>query len=184
LRIKNKKTKNFTTRHFVAGNTREVLGYIPMPMNPPLLFRLATREDLPDIIQMLADDPLGASRESTDETVSDNYIRAFEQICKDPNQELTIVEMNGEKVATIQITFIQYLTYRGGLRAQVEAVRTHSKYRGQGIGKKVFEYAIKRAKEKGCHLIQLTSDKKRPDAIRFYESLGFAATHEGMKLKL
>jgi GNAT superfamily N-acetyltransferase len=153
-------------------------------MNNALLFRLATKEDLREIIQMLADDPLGSLREKTEASISHNYIKAFEQICKDPNQELTIVELNAEKVATFQLTFIQYLTYQGGLRAQIEAVRTHSKYRGQGIGKKVFEYAINRAKEKGCHLIQLTSDKKRPDAIRFYESLGFAATHEGMKLQL
>ena len=101
-----------------------------------------------------------------------------------PYQELTIVEMNGEIVATFHLTFIQYLTYQGGRRAQVEAVRTNSKYCGQGIGATVFKYAINRAKEKGCHLLQLTSDKKRPDAIRFYESLGFSATHEGMKLKL
>jgi GNAT superfamily N-acetyltransferase len=151
-------------------------------MNTALTFRLATKADLFDIVRMLADDTLGATREKMEDTLSDNYVKAFESINADPNQELTIVEMNGEKVATFQLTFIQYLTYQGGLRAQIEAVRTHSKYRGQGIGSKVFEYAINRAKEKGCHLIQLTSDKKRPDAIRFYESLGFKATHEGMKL--
>ena len=82
------------------------------------------------------------------------------------------------------MTFIQYLTHQGGLRAQIEAVRTNSKFRGQGIGRKVFEYAINRAKTKGCFLIQLTTDKKRPDALRFYESIGFVATHEGMKFKL
>ena len=92
--------------------------------------------------------------------------------------------MNGGVVATFQLTFIQYLTYQGGLRAQIEAVRTNSAYRGQGIGTKVVAYAIERAREKGCHMLQLTSDKRRPDAIRFYESLGFTATHEGMKLKL
>lgn len=116
--------------------------------------------------------------------LSVKYLQAFEKIQQDPNQELTIAELNGDKVATFQLTFIQYLTYEGGLRAQVEAVRTHSAYRGQGIGTRVFEYAINRAIEKGCHLIQLTSDKKRPDAIRFYEKLGFRCTHEGMKLKL
>lgn len=153
-------------------------------MNTELIFRIAIKEDLFDIVQMLLDDTLGASREKMGETIPESYFKAFEKIATDPNQELTVVEMNGEKVATFQLTFIQYLTYQGGLRAQIEAVRTHSKFRGQGIGKKVFEYAINRAKEKGCHLIQLTSDKKRPDAIRFYESLGFVATHEGMKLKL
>lgn len=158
-------------------------------METPLNFRIATKDDLLAIIQMLLDDTLGATREKAGAIGSvgelpESYLLAFEKILADPNQELTIVEMNGEKVATFQLSFIQYLTYQGGLRGQIEAVRTHSKYRGQGIGKKVFEYAINRAKEKGCHLIQLTTDKKRPDALRFYESLGFLASHEGMKLKL
>lgn len=158
-------------------------------METPLNFRIATKDDLLAIIQMLLDDTLGATREKTGaissvDELQESYLSAFEKISTDPNQELIIVEMNGEKVATFQLSFIQYLTYQGGLRGQIEAVRTHSKYRGQGIGKKVFEYAINRAKEKGCHLIQLTTDKKRPDALRFYESLGFVASHEGMKLKL
>ena len=153
-------------------------------MSKALTFRLATQEDLLEIIAMLADDTLGAGREKPATEVSDKYIQAFQKIQSDPNQELTIVEMNGDKVATFQMTFIQYLTYEGGLRAQIEAVRTNSRYRGQGIGTRVFEYAINRAKEKGCHMVQLTSDKKRPDAIRFYESIGFISTHEGMKLKL
>ncbi|GAB4031228.1 GNAT family N-acetyltransferase [Spirosoma jeollabukense] len=149
-----------------------------------LTFRLATKDDLVAIVRMLSDDTLGASREKFDEVLPENYVAAFARIEQDPNQELTVVEMNGELVATFQLTFIQYLTYQGGLRAQMEAVRTNSAYRGQGIGTKVFAYAINRAREKGCHLLQLTSDKRRPDAIRFYESLGFTATHEGMKLKL
>ena len=133
---------------------------------------------------MLADDTLGSTREEVDTVVSEAYVKAFEKITADANQELTVVEMNGELVATFHLTFIQYLTHRGGLRAQIEAVRTHSKFRGQGIGKAVFDYAIDRARNKGCHLVQLTTDKQRPDAIRFYESLGFVGTHEGMKLKL
>jgi GNAT superfamily N-acetyltransferase len=149
--------------------------------NNDLTFRLATKEDLVDIVQMLLDDTLGAQRESHATILSDDYIKAFEKIEADPNQELIVVELNGEKVATFQLSFIQYLTYQGGMRAQIEAVRTKSTYRGQGIGTKVFEYAINRAKEKNCHLLQLTTDKRRPDAIRFYESLGFVATHEGMK---
>jgi GNAT superfamily N-acetyltransferase len=153
-------------------------------MNNELLFRLAKEEDIIDIVRMLADDPLGATREKFENNLSDNYIKAFKNIQSDSNQELTIVELNGEKVATFQLTFIQYLTHQGGLRAQVEAVRTNSNYRGQGIGKKVFNYIIERAAAKGCNLLQLTSDKKRPEAIRFYEAIGFIATHEGMKLKL
>jgi ribosomal protein S18 acetylase RimI-like enzyme len=153
-------------------------------MNNELIFRLAKEEDLIEIVRMLSDDSLGATREKFENNLSDNYIKAFKSIQGDSNQELTVVELNGEKVATFQLTFIQYLTHQGGLRAQVEAVRTNSNYRGQGIGTKVFNYIIERAKEKGCHLLQLTSDKKRTEAIKFYEAMGFNATHEGMKLKL
>ncbi len=153
-------------------------------MDNELKFRLASTNDLWDIVQMLSDDTLGATREKIGVALSDNYIKAFANIDKDPNQELTIVEMNGKKVGTYQLTFIQYLTHQGGLRAQVEAVRINSKYRGQGIGTKIFEYIIDRAKQKGCIMLQLTSDKKRVDAIQFYEKIGFVATHEGMKLKL
>lgn len=149
-----------------------------------LIFRKATKNDLPDIVHMLLDDTLGAMRENHDATLPESYVNAFEKIQADPNQELTVVELDGELVATFQLSFIQYLTYQGGLRAQMEAVRTKSTYRGKGIGRSVFNYAIRRATEKGCHLIQLTTDKRRPDAIRFYESLGFVATHEGMKLTL
>lgn len=153
-------------------------------MTFPLTFRLATAPDLADIIHMLLDDPLGATREAMNETLPESYDKAFQQIAADPNQELTVVEQNGEKVATFQLTFIPYLTHQGGLRAQVEAVRVHSAHRGKGIGSQVFAYIRNRAMEKGCHLVQLTTDKRRPDAIRFYESLGYVATHEGMKLKL
>jgi len=155
-----------------------------MSIEKELKYRLATKDDLFNIVKMLADDTLGAGREKFSNNLSDNYLKAFEIINSDKNQELTVVEMNGEIVATFHLTFIQYLTHHGGLRAQIEAVRTNSKYRGQGIGRKVFEYAIQRSKEKGCVLLQLTTDKKRPDAIRFYEAIGFVATHEGMKLNL
>ena len=153
-------------------------------MQNSLTFRLATLEDLPRIVSMLADDVLGVTRESSSNIVPEQYIQAFENIRSDPNQELTVAVLDNEIVATFHLTFIQYLTYQGGLRAQIEAVRTDSKFRGKGIGTSVFEYAIRRAKEKGCHLLQLTSDKRRPDAIRFYESIGFRPTHEGMKLPL
>ena len=153
-------------------------------MNMDLKFRLAQEDDLIDIVRMLSDDTLGSTREKFEPILSDNYLKAFESITNDPNQELTIVEMNGEKVGTYQLTFIQYLTHQGGLRAQIEAVRTNSNYRGQGIGTKVFEYIIDRARQKGCNMLQLTSDKQRPDAIKFYEAMGFVSTHEGMKLKL
>jgi ribosomal protein S18 acetylase RimI-like enzyme len=153
-------------------------------MEKELTFRLATKDDLQEIVRMLSDDTLGSTREKFSDNLLENYARAFEIINADQNQELTVAEMNGEIVATFHLTFIQYLTHQGGLRAQIEAVRTNSKFRGQGIGRKVFDYAINRAKNKGCFLVQLTTDKQRPDAIRFYETIGFVATHEGMKLKL
>jgi GNAT superfamily N-acetyltransferase len=153
-------------------------------MNQSVLFRKATIADLPAIVAMLADDILGAKREKLEDPLPGSYSKAFEIIDKDPHQELTVVEMNDEIVATFHLSFIQCISYQGGRRSMIEAVRTHSSHRGKGIGKKVFAYAIARAREKGCHLLQLTTDKQRPDAIRFYESLGFTASHEGMKLKL
>lgn len=153
-------------------------------MNPALSFRLATETDLPILIQLLADDMLGAQREKATTTLSISYLQAFERIQNDPNQELTVAEINNEIVGTFQLSFIQYLTHQGGMRAQIEAVRVSSAQRGKGIGNAMFDYAIGRAQEKGCCMVQLTTDKQRPDALRFYESLGFVATHEGMKRKL
>jgi GNAT superfamily N-acetyltransferase len=150
-------------------------------MNNELNFRLAKADDLIDIVRMLSDDPIGATREKFEPVLSESYVKAFENIVNDPHQELTIVELNGKKVGTYQLTFIQYLTHQGGLRAQIEAVRMNSQYRGQGLGTKVFEYIIDRARQKGCIMVQLTTDKKRPDALKFYETLGFVPSHEGMK---
>jgi len=111
------------------------------------------------------------------------YIMAFENINKDKNQELTVVENNEKEIiGTLQLTFIQYLTYQGGIRAQIEAVRIRKDQRGIGLGKKLFEWAIQRAKDRKAHLLQLTTDKKRPKAIKFYEDLGFKSSHEGMKM--
>jgi GNAT superfamily N-acetyltransferase len=146
-----------------------------------LHYRLATEADLPAIVQLLADDALGQSYQLP---LPDTYLQAFAAIQNDPQQELTVVEQDGQLVGTFQLTFIQYLTYRGGIRAQIEAVRVRADCRGQGLGTAIFRYAIRQAKARGAHLLQLTSDKQRPDAIRFYESLGFVASHEGMKLRL
>ncbi|QHV94365.1 GNAT family N-acetyltransferase [Spirosoma endbachense] len=147
-------------------------------------YRLATEYDLVEIVRMLSDDKLGALRENFQVPLPDAYQKAFNIIAADPHQELTVVEVNTEIVATFQLSFIQYLTYQGRIRAQIEAVRVKSNYRGKGIGKEIFQYAIQRARSKGAHLLQLTTDKKRPEAKRFYESLGFIDSHEGMKLHL
>lgn len=149
-----------------------------------LTYRLATETDLMDIVRMLADDKLGTTRENIQIPLPEAYRLAFERISGDPNQELTVVEQNGEVIATFQMTFIPYLTYQGGIRAQIEAVRVRSDQRGQGLGTEIFLYAIERAKQRGAHLLQLTTDKKRPEALKFYESLGFVASHEGLKRML
>ncbi|MDQ3394315.1 MAG: GNAT family N-acetyltransferase [Bacteroidota bacterium] len=146
-------------------------------------FRPAVIDDVPFIVQLLANDKLGQLREEFRDPLTERYYDAFANIEADPNQELIVIE-NGSKeiVATLQLSFIQYLTYKGGIRAQIEAVRIREDLRGEGIGQKLFQWAINRAKERNAHLLQLTSDKKRPDAIRFYEKLGFVASHEGMKI--
>ena len=146
-------------------------------------FRNATKKDVSIIVEMIADDELGKTRENFQVPLPNEYLNAFDKINADPNQELIVVENeNSEIIGTLQLSFIQYLTYRGGIRAQIEAVRIRKDKRGLGIGKKMFLWAIHRAKERNAHLLQLTTDKKRPKAIKFYEDLGFKATHEGMKI--
>ncbi len=151
-------------------------------MNQAITFRQAVLTDVPHIVAMLADDPLGQEREQFADPLPQLYFDAFEHIERDTNQELMVVVQDIHVIGTFQMSFIPYLTYRGGIRAQIEAVRIHKDFRGQGIGERVFRWAIERAQARGAHLLQLTTDKKRPDAIRFYEKLGFKASHEGMKL--
>lgn len=148
-----------------------------------MIFREANRKDVFEIVKMIANDKLGKLREDFKDPVPDKYYIAFENIKKDKNQELIVLEnVKGELIGTLQLSFIQYLTYQGGIRAQIEAVRIREDHRGKGIGEKMFNWAIERAKEREAHLIQLTTDKKRPEALNFYEKLGFKASHEGMKL--
>jgi len=145
--------------------------------------RTAIENDISAIVEMIADDELGKERENFQIPLPNEYLAAFERINADENQELIVVENeNGEIIGTLQLTYIQYLTYRGGIRAQIEAVRIRKDKRGTGLGKIMFEWAINRAKEKKAHLLQLTTDKQRPKAIQFYEDLGFKQTHEGMKM--
>ncbi len=146
-------------------------------------FRKAVEKDVSFIVEMLADDELGSRRENYQIPIPLRYLEAFRNINADHNQELIVVEdANNVIIGTLQLSFIQYLTYQGGVRAQIEGVRIRKDKRGCGIGKRMFEWAISRAKERNAHVIQLTSDKQRPMAIQFYEDLGFKATHEGMKL--
>ena len=148
------------------------------------LFRPAQRKDVEAIVGMLANDPLGQKRENYVAPLPEVYYEAFEKIDKDVNHELMVLEDQGMIIGTLQLSFLPYLTYQGGIRAQIEAVRIHTNHRDKGLGEAIFRWAINRAKERGAHVLQLTTDKKRPDALRFYEKLGFQASHEGMKLHL
>ena len=147
-------------------------------------FRNAVREDLECIVEMLADDVLGKERERFEQPLPNSYIQAFEAIEADPNNELIVACLDDEIVGVQQITFTPHIARQGSWRATIEGVRTAASVRGKGIGRQMISWAIERAKERGCRMVQLTSDKQREDALRFYGQLGFEATHEGLKLQL
>lgn len=148
------------------------------------MFRVATEKDLDSIVAMLADDVIGSKRERYEHPLPNSYIEALEAIRSDPNNELVVACAGNEVIGVQQITFTPYITHQGRWRATIEGVRTSASVRGKGVGTELIKWAIQRAKERGCHLVQLTTDKKRPDALRFYERLGFKPTHEGLKMKL
>lgn len=151
---------------------------------PPLTFRLATRGDLPVIVRMLVDDALGNDWDRCDDPLAPAYYEAFQAIADDRNNELVVAQSGDEVVGVLQLTYIPGLPFQGGWRALIEGVRVSSRVRGQGVGSAFLKWAIARAEARGCHLAQLTTNKQRKDAKRFYERLGFAATHEGMKFPL
>lgn len=153
-------------------------------MTEALTFRLAKRADVPEIVRLLAEDELGRQRERYENPLPKAYYAAFEQIDGNPDFELIVAEINGQIVGTLQLIFIASLSYQGGLRAQVESVRVDESLRNQGIGKRMMEWALERARERGAHLIQLTTHQTRADAHRFYERLGFKGSHLGMKISL
>lgn len=146
--------------------------------------RRAERGDVPAIVALLADDMLGARRERNEAPLPQAYYRAFDAIAADPSHELFVAELDGNVIGTLQLSFLPGLSRQGMWRAQIEGVRVSSAARGNRVGEQLVRHAIERAKEKGCGLVQLTSDKQRTDAVRFYERLGFTASHEGMKLAL
>ena len=149
-----------------------------------LRFRLATRADVPSIVRMLADDDLGSQRERCEDPLPESYYFAFEEIHDDPNHELIVVERNGEVIGTLHLLFLPSMSFRGGLRAQIESVRVDKRVQGQGIGSQMMKWTLERAKQRGAHVVQLTTHKSRLDAHRFYERLGVKGTHLGMKLSL
>jgi GNAT superfamily N-acetyltransferase len=149
-------------------------------------FRLATRADVPAILELLADDDISRARGfgTVPEEVDAATWRAFEAIDADPGNELIVGEEDGEVIATCQLTFVPGLSRGGAWRMTVEAVRVRADRRGGGRGKELMAYAVDRARARGCAIVQLTTDKRRADAHRFYERLGFTASHEGFKLTL
>jgi|SRR5271163_562578 len=149
-----------------------------------ILFRRATRDDLGAIISLLADDEFGRTRERVETPPADCYVKAFEAISADPNQQVVVAMQDGAVVGTMQLTFLPGLSRQGQWRGQIEAVRIAAGLRGAGAGRQMIQWAIEQCRARGCGLVQLTSDKNRRDAHRFYDNLGFVASHEGYKLTL
>jgi GNAT superfamily N-acetyltransferase len=148
---------------------------------PEPALRVATQGDIPAILALLADDALGRTREGgAEEAVQ----AAFAEIERDPNNAIYVIDIAGEVVGCAQLTIIPGLSRRGLKRAQIESVRVSSRRRGEGLGRWFLEELIAIARRKGCRLVQLTSDKRRTEAHRFYGALGFVASHEGFKLSL
>jgi GNAT superfamily N-acetyltransferase len=147
-----------------------------------LEIRAAVTEDVPAIVGMLADDPLGSQRESPDDLTP--YLAALERLTVDPNQHLVVAMRESRVVGTLQLTVIPGLSRKGATRSIIEAVRIHADERGSGLGTQLIEWAIAESRRQGCQLVQLTSDVTRTDAHRFYERLGFTASHVGFKLPL
>ncbi|MEW2420069.1 GNAT family N-acetyltransferase [Streptomyces nigra] len=147
-----------------------------------LEIRPAVAEDVPAIVGMLADDPLGAQRESLDDLTP--YLAALERLQGDPHQHVVVAVREGRVVGTLQLTIVPGLSRRGATRSIIEGVRIHADERGSGLGTRLIEWAVDESRRQECHLVQLTSDKTRTDAHRFYERLGFTASHTGFKLQL
>lgn len=161
-----------------------VVDAVPAGTAGDVRIRDAAAADVRSIVALLADDDLGRGREGPVEPLAAGYLQAFEEIDASPAHRLVVATLDDEVVGTLQLSYLRYLTYRGGLRAQIEGVRVAAKVRGQGVGRRLFTWAIERARDEGAHLVQLTTDTRRPDALRFYEQLGFRASHHGLKLHL
>ncbi|MER8627115.1 GNAT family N-acetyltransferase [Mesorhizobium sp. M1252] len=146
--------------------------------------RRAEAADLSAIVVMLADDPLGRSREDATEPLAKAYRDAFAAIDADPNQFLAVMTDSGRVIGTLQISYLAGLSLQGALRGQIEAVRVVADRRGERLGQRLLEWAIEQCHERGCKIVQLTTNKSRQDAHRFYDRLGFKASHIGYKLEL
>ncbi|MFD6180235.1 GNAT family N-acetyltransferase [Streptomyces goshikiensis] len=153
-----------------------------MTDTPELSIRPATEDDLPAIVAMLADDPLGATRESPDDLTP--YAAALKRLVEDPHQHVVVAVRGDRVVGTLQLTIVLGLSRKGATRSIIEGVRIHADERGSGLGTRFVEWAVDQSRRENCQLVQLTSDVTRTDAHRFYERLGFTASHVGFKLQL
>ncbi|MFD3550840.1 GNAT family N-acetyltransferase [Streptomyces goshikiensis] len=153
-----------------------------MTDTPELSIRPATEDDLPAIVAMLADDPLGATRESPDDLTP--YAAALKRLVEDPHQHVVVAVRGDRVVGTLQLTIVPGLSRKGATRSIIEGVRVHADERGSGLGTRFVEWAVDQSRRENCQLVQLTSDVTRTDAHRFYERLGFTASHVGFKLQL
>ncbi|WP_422631779.1 GNAT family N-acetyltransferase [Pseudokineococcus basanitobsidens] len=146
--------------------------------------RRAVAADVPAVVALLADDPLGAGREDTGPGAVPGYLRAFAAVDADPCQELLVAEDDGEVVATLQVAHLAGLSRRGAVRTQLEAVRVARRHRSRGLGTALVRWVVEDARRRGSAVVQLTSHASRQDAHRFYARLGFTASHVGMKVEL
>lgn len=153
-----------------------------MTDTPDVAIRPATEADLPAIVAMLADDPLGATRESPEDLTP--YLAALARLTGDPHQHLVVAVRADHVVGTLQLTIVPGLSRKGATRSIIEGVRVHADERGSGLGTRFIEWAVEKSRAEECSLVQLTSDVTRTDAHRFYERLGFTASHVGFKLQL
>lgn len=149
-----------------------------------LTIRQATRDDLGAIVRLLADDLLGQQRERYEDPLPSGYLHAFDAIASDHNAELIVIEQDGLVIGTLHLNFLHSLSFQGSTRLQIESVRVDQPLRGRGIGQAILTWAIARARLKRCRTVQLTTHASRTDAHRFYQRLGFVASHVGMKLDL
>ncbi|SJZ88111.1 GNAT family N-acetyltransferase [Consotaella salsifontis] len=149
-----------------------------------IVFQRAKSSDVTEIVALLADDEVGRAREDPSLPLNDAYVQAFQAMDADPNQLLAVARLGERVVGTLQLTFIPGLSRMGSWRGQIEGVRIAAELRGSGLGGRMFVWAIEECRRRGCSLVQLTTDRQRPDAHRFYERLGFEASHLGYKLKL
>lgn len=153
-------------------------------MTEGLLIRSATQNDLPAVVALFADDVLGKGRDAPETPLPPCYTDALAAITTDPNQDFLVAVLGGAVVGCFQLSFLPGLTQRGAWRGQVESVRVASAHRGAGLGGTMMRWAVARCRERGCRLVQLTSNTDRVDAHRFYRALGFQPSHVGMKLTL